>query len=404
MGYLLGVVGKPNVGKSTYFSAATLANAQIANYPFTTIKPNKGIGYARIDCVCKEFKVKDQAANSICVDGIRLIPIEIIDCAGLVPGAWQGKGLGNQFLDEIRAADVLIHIVDASGSTDIEGKICEPGDHDPIEDIKFLENEIEMWLFKIIKKSWDKISRTSEGDEKNLINELTNLLSGLSIKKNNIIEALNKVKIDRNRPKSWTDDELFTIVRIIRKISKPILVVANKMDIPTAEDNFKRILAAGYETIPCCAEAELALRKAAKKEFIKYIPGDGDFKLINPDILSEDQRKALMKIKQEILEKLGSTGVQKSLNFAFFGYLKMLAVYPVVNIDKLTDHKGRILPDVYLVKEGITVKEFAHSIHTELGKSFIYALDARRKIRLSEDYILKNDDIISIVSAGGRGA
>jgi ribosome-binding ATPase YchF (GTP1/OBG family) len=404
MGYLLGVVGKPNVGKSTYFSAATLAHAQIANYPFTTIKPNKGIGYARVNCVCKEFEVKDQAANSICVDGIRLIPVEMIDCAGLVPGAWQGKGLGNQFLDEIRAADVLIHIVDASGSTDIEGKICEPGDHDPIEDIKFLENEIEMWLFRIIKKSWDKISRASEGDEKLLINELANLLSGLSIKKNSIIEALDKVKIDRNRPKSWTDDDLLKIMRILRKISKPILIVANKMDIHTADDNFKRMLAAGYETIPCCAEAELALRKAGKKKFIKYIPGDSDFRLVNPDILSEDQRKALMKIKHDILEKFESTGVQKSLNFAFFGYLKMLAIYPVVNIDKLTDHKGRILPDVYLVKDGMTVKEFAHSIHTELGKGFIYALDARRKIRLSEDYILKNDDVISIVSAGGRGA
>lgn len=403
MGYLLGIVGKPNVGKSTYFSAATLAHAQIANYPFTTIKPNRGIGYARVNCVCKEFEVKDQAVNSICMDGTRLIPVEIIDCAGLVPGAWQGKGLGNQFLDEIRAADVLIHIVDASGSTDIEGKICEPGDHDPIEDIKFLKNEIEMWLFRIIKKNWDKISRASEGDEKNLINELVNLLSGLSIKKNSIVEALSKVTIDRSRPKSWTDDDLLEVVKILRKISKPILIVANKMDAPKARDNYERLLSAGYKAIPCCAEAELALRRAAKKEFINYVPGDVDFKLVNQDMLSEDQKKALMKIKYDILEKIGPTGVQKSINFAFFDHLKMLAVYPVVHVDKLTDHKGRILPDVYLVKDGTTVKEFAHLIHSELGKSFIYALDARKKIRLGEDYVLRDNDVISIVSAGGRG-
>jgi ribosome-binding ATPase YchF (GTP1/OBG family) len=402
MGYLLGIVGKPNVGKSTYFSAATLAHAQIANYPFTTIKPNKGVGYARIDCVCKEFGIKDQTVNSICIDGIRLIPVEIIDCAGLVPGAWQGKGLGNQFLDEIRTADVLVHIIDTSGSTDIEGKICDPGDHDPIEDINFLENEIEMWFFRIIKKNWDKISRTAEGNKKKLINELVSLLSGLSIKRNNIIETLDKVNIDQNRPKSWTDDNLLDLVRILRKISKPILIIANKMDAPKAEENFKRLRSEGYEAIPCCAEAELALRRASKKELIKYIPGDSDYKLANPNMLSTEQKKALLKIKFEILEKFGSTGVQKSINYAFFDYLKMLAIYPVVHVDKLTDHKGRILPDVYLVKNGTTVKEFAHIIHSELGEGFIYALDARKKIRLSDDYALKSNDIISIVSASGR--
>src|SRR5512136_861373 len=150
MGYMVGVVGKANVGKSTFFSAATLVSVPIANYPFTTIKPNRGVGYVRKPCVCKEFGVKDQPANSACVDGVRLIPVEMIDVAGLVPGAWSGKGLGNQFLDEIRTADALIHVVDAAGATDSEGKVCTPGTRDPIDDVKFLEEEIDMWLLQII--------------------------------------------------------------------------------------------------------------------------------------------------------------------------------------------------------------------------------------------------------------
>ena len=112
---IVGVVGKPNVGKSTFFSAATLAHVAIANYPFTTIKPNRGMGYVRTPCVCQEFNVTDTPGNSTCINRIRLVPVELVDCAGLVPGAWQGRGLGNQFLDEIRQADALIHIVDAVG-------------------------------------------------------------------------------------------------------------------------------------------------------------------------------------------------------------------------------------------------------------------------------------------------
>ncbi len=404
MGHLLGIVGKPNVGKSTFFSAATLVQAQIANYPFTTIKPNKGVGYVVLNCVCKEFGVEDQPNNSICMDGKRLVPVEMIDCAGLVPGAWEGKGLGNQFLDEIRRADVLIHIVDTSGSTDIEGKVCKPGDHDPIEDITFLEKEIEMWMFRIIKKDWEKIAKSSEGNEKKLVDELVNLLSGLGIERNSIIEALKNVKIDLNKPKSWNHEDLLKVVQNLRNLSKPILIVANKMDVPEAEENLKKIHEAGYEAIPCCAEAELALRRASKKGLINYFPGDSDFKILSPGTLSLEQKNALSKIKKEVLEKFGTSGVQRSINFAFFDYLKMIAIYPVVDVNELSDHNRRVLPDVYLVKEGTTAKEFAYMIHTELGKSFIYAVDARKKMRVSEDHSLRKNDVISIISSEGRSA
>ncbi|MEM1990997.1 MAG: GTPase, partial [Candidatus Bathyarchaeia archaeon] len=177
---MVGIVGKPNVGKSTFFSAATLATVDIASYPFTTIKPNKGIGYFRTQCVCKELNVKDNPVNSVCVDGVRLIPVELIDCAGLVPDAWQGRGLGNQFLDEIRKADALIHVVDASGSTDIEGRLVKPGMHDPLEDVKFLERELTMWFAQIMKRDWPRIARTVESGAADLSSLLEERLSGLA--------------------------------------------------------------------------------------------------------------------------------------------------------------------------------------------------------------------------------
>ncbi|MEM4201360.1 MAG: GTPase, partial [Nitrososphaerales archaeon] len=113
---LVGIVGKPNTGKSTFFNAATLMNVPMANYPFTTIQPNYGVAYLRKDCVCKRLNVKDNPVNSVCVNGVRLIPVKLVDVAGLVPGASQGRGLGNKFLDDLRQADALIHVVDASGS------------------------------------------------------------------------------------------------------------------------------------------------------------------------------------------------------------------------------------------------------------------------------------------------
>ena len=404
MGYLIGIVGKPNVGKSTFFTAATLAQAQIANYPFTTIEPNKGVGYVKTNCVCKEFNVKDNPMNSICVNGTRLVPVGIVDCAGLVPGAWEGKGLGNKFLDEIRMADVLIHIIDASGATDIEGKVCKPGDHDPIEDIKFLENEIDMWIFRIINKDWNKIIKRIEVSDRNIIDDLEEILSGLAIKRSSLIDALKKAKLDPKEIKFFNDEQLLSFIQKLRKFAKPILIVANKMDVPEAENNLKRLREKGYHVISCCAEAELALRRASKSGIIKYVAGESDFEIFDPKGLTENQGVALARIRDEILKKFGSTGVQDSINTAYFDLLNMLVVYPVVDVDKLADHKGKILPDVYLVKQGTNSKKFAYMIHTDLGKSFIYAIDARKKMRIGEDYILRNNDVISIVSGERRGA
>ncbi|RLI09706.1 redox-regulated ATPase YchF, partial [Candidatus Bathyarchaeota archaeon] len=327
----------------------------------------------------------------------------LIDCAGLVPDAWRGRGLGNQFLDEIRKADALIHIVDASGSTDLEGRPCKPGEHDPVEDVRFLEREITMWMVQIIKRDWRKISRRVEMGVEKLVPALEKRLSGLAIKRSHVLEALRETGLDASRPGSWSDDELYSFVDRLRRISKPMLIAANKMDIPTAEENLERLKETGYLVVPCCAEAELALRRAAEKGLIKYLPGDPDFEVPDPSKLRPEQARALEVIRERILAKYGSTGVQQAINAAYFELLGAITVYPVEDPEKLCDHQGRVLPDAYVVPRGTTARQLAYMIHTELGESFIYAIDARTKRRLGEDYVLKDGDVISIVSAKKRG-
>jgi ribosome-binding ATPase YchF (GTP1/OBG family) len=399
---LVGIVGKPNVGKSTFFSSATLVSVEIANYPFTTIKPNRGVAYLRAPCVCKEFNVTDNPVNSLCLDGIRLVPVDLIDCAGLVPDAWRGRGLGNQFLDEIRKADALIHIVDAAGATDIEGRIVKPGTHDPVEDVRFLEKEITMWLAQILKRDWPRLARAVEARRRELATALEERLSGLAIRRTHVLEAMKKRDLNPDKPASWSDEDFTNFVDTLRASSKPMLIAANKIDLPKAEDNFQRLNDLGYTVIPCSAEAELALRRAAEKDMIDYKPGDCNFNILTPQKMSEAQARALSLIREKILHRFGNTGVQEAINAAFFRLLNAIVVYTVEDVDKLTDHYGRVLPDARIVPYGTTARELAYRIHTDLGETFIHAVEVRDRRRLGENYILKNRDVISIVSAKRR--
>lgn len=399
---LLGIIGKPNTGKSTFFSASTLAPVDIANFPFTTIKPNRGVGYVRTSCVHEEFQVKDNPKNSMCIQGVRLIPVELIDVAGIVPGAWEGRGLGNQFLDEIRRADALIHVVDASGGTDCEGRQCKPGEHDPLEDVKFLENEITLWMASIVKKDWAKLSRSAEAESKDLYTMLEDRLSGLGIKRSHIFDATRKTTLNPDKPTNWSEEDLLRFVNELRLISKPMVIVANKMDLPSAKVNIERLRKLDYTVIPCSSEAELVLRRAAEKQLIDYKPGDVNFRIIRPEKLSNDQIKALHTVRDKVLLENGSTGVQEAINWVYFKLLNMISVYPVEDVEHLSDHNGRVLPDVYLIPHGTTARQLAYLIHTDLGEGFIYALDARDRKRIGENAILKDRDVISIVSAKKR--
>ena len=400
---LAGIVGKANVGKSTMFSAMTLAPIEIANYPFTTIKPNRGVSYLRIECVCRKLGVKDNPKNSKCVNGVRLIPIEVIDCPGIIRGAHEGRGLGLQFLDEIRQASALIVVADAAGATDPDGNPVDPGTGDPVEDGKLVEEEFDYWLEGLLASDWPRISRIVENRVGELEEELEKKLSGLQIGGDVVRDVVHDLGLDPARPSKWGRERLHEFASELRKRSKPIIVAANKIDIPGAEKGIERLKQAGYMTVPVSAEAERILRLAADKGLIRYLPGDSDFEVADGSKLTPAQKRALEMIRENVLAKWGSTGVQEVVNKAYFDLLNYIPVYPVEDPEKLTDHDGNVLPDVYVLPKGSTPRDLAYKIHSELGKTFLYAVDARRKIRLGEDYKLKWGDVISIVAAGKRG-
>jgi ribosome-binding ATPase YchF (GTP1/OBG family) len=392
----IGVVGKPNVGKSTFFSAATLAPAEIASYPFTTIEPNKGIAYVKTECPHVELETKCDPRNAPCENGTRLIPIELLDVAGLVPDAHEGRGLGNKFLDDLRQASALIHIVDASGSTDIEGNPCAVSDHDPIEDVEFLEIEVSHWIKKIISKDWEKIARMSQYEGKNLEKLLYDKMTGLGISEVQIKTALMDSKLS-DQTVDWTDDELLTLARNLQIRGKPMILAANKSDIAPKENVEKLQDLESYITIPTSAEFELALRRAANADLVEYEIGSETFTIPDPAKLNEAQLQGMNHIK-EVLPKLGTTGVQKCIEKAAFDLLDLIIVFPVEDENKYCDKDGNVLPDAYLVPKGSTAKDLAYKVHTDLGDNFIRAINARTKRVVGADYELENDDVITIVS------
>lgn len=391
---LIGLCGKPSSGKSTFFTAATSVSVERSPRPFTTIKPNHAVGYVEVECVDKEFGVQCNPRTGYCINGRRFVPVELLDVAGLVPGAHEGKGLGNKFLDDLRQADVLIHIVDASGSTNENGEKVAIGSYDPANDIRFLENELNYWIKGIMDNNWVRLVKDSkkEGNEKVLFDQFT----GLGINSSAVSRTLNELNLKEKPLDQWTEEEKFAFAKKMREIGKPMIIVANKCDLPGAYENYERLVKQfpEYLIIPASAEAEIALKNAAKNGFIKYIPGDSDFEIIAP---LDDQQKKAMEFLRAYVKKAKGTGVQRALNAAVFDFLHYIAVFPG-GVNKLADSKGNILPDCFLMKPGSTALDFARTIHSDLAKGFVKAIDVRTKRALGADYVLKHRDIIEIMS------
>lgn len=388
------MVGKPNVGKSTFFSAATRTDVEMASYPFTTIDANRGVGYVRSVCPHQEFDVDCDPNNAPCMDGTRLIPIRIIDVAGLVPDAHSGKGLGNKFLDDLRQASTLVHIVDASGLTDFQGEPCERGEHDPREDIEFLATEIDHWLKGILEENWSKVSRRLEVSGGKVEHAIYDQLSGLGVSEKKVISAIRKIELPDN-PRDWEGEEFLRLARSLRKTTKPMTIAANKADI-ASEDMIKELDNSAHDVVPTSAEYELALRKAAESDIVEYIPGASSFDVIDDDI-TEQQKDALDSISA-YMEENGGLGVQETLEKAVYDLLDMIVVYPVENEHSFTDKEGRVLPDAYLLPKGSTSEDLAYTVHSDIGEAFVRAIDARTDRVIGREHELEDGDVIKIVT------
>ena len=401
--FSVGIVGKPSCGKTSFTNAACMTDFKVGSYPFTTINANVGVTHVRTRCACRDFDVEDNPQNSICIDGIRLVPIKLIDVAGLVPGAHEGRGMGNKFLDDLRQADVLIHIVDASGALDAEGQEIGTGSYDPIDDVKFLEDEITQWMMGIVTKDWRRISGRVKSEGAKLDELLLEKLSGLKINRGHILKAIRNEELKPETADKWTEEDIWKFVHELQRTAKPIIIAANKIDRPGAEENYNKLKQEFPDTmvVPVSALAERVLKDLDKRGIIKYIPGNDDFEFLKKDELKDTEISQLEKIRESILKKYGGTGVQKILNYAVFDFLKLITAYPVHDVASLSDANGNVLPDVFLIPEGTTAREFAGYIHTDLMESFIHAIDARTNMRISEKHELKDRDVIKIVSAKG---
>ena len=394
----IGLLGKANVGKSTFFSAATETPVPTGNFPFTTIEPNIGVAYVQSDCACKHFEISHE--NPLCVNKTRFIPVKLIDVAGLVPGAHEGKGLGNQFLDDARQAEVLIHVVDIAGTTDLQGQPVPIGSHDPLEDVEFVQNEFDQWFVNILQREWDKITREIDQKRAKLTDGIAKRFTGLGIKDYQVQDVLQKLNLISKNPKEWVDSDIQTFVKELRKNTKPIIIAANKADLCKDLDIIKKI--SDTHVVPCSAETELLLRKASKGGLVNYSPGDANFSISENKEILPQQKKALDVVKS-VFSKIHSTGVQKILNTAVFDSLKFIVVFPVEDETKLTNKDGDVLPDAKLLSENSTAKDLAGLIHADIAKGFLHAIDCKTKQRIGGDHKLKNGDVIKIVSTLSRG-
>ncbi|WP_158057524.1 redox-regulated ATPase YchF [Halorussus halophilus] len=387
----IALAGKPNAGKSTFYKAATMADVDVANYPFTTIDANRGVTHARTECPCLERD--ERCGDENCHDGKRYVPIELLDVAGLVPGAHEGRGLGNQFLDELTNADAIVNVVDASGGTNEEGEPVEVGSYDPVEEVDFIEEEMDQWLTSIVERNWESVERKSRSPDFDIDEALTDMLTGFGATEYDVAASLRELDYPSD-PREWTDDHQVALARDIRQRTKPIILVANKADV-APQENIERLKETGKPVIPATAEGELALRQAENAGAIDYDPGDDDFEILGE--LSDEQEAGLNKIR-EVMQDWSGTGVQDALDYAVYDLLDQITAYPVQNESKWTDAKGNVLPDAFLLPTGSTPKDLAYAVHSDIGDGYLHAVDAKSKRDISDDYELEEGDVIKIVS------
>lgn len=411
----VGILGKANVGKSTFFSAATETDVPTGNFPFTTVKPNVGVAHVRAPCPCKGLGIPDHDHPS-CSAGTRLIPVRLVDVAGLVPGAHEGKGLGNQFLDDARQAAALVHVVDAAGTTDLQGQPVPAGTHDPAEDVVFVEAEFDMWIAGILRREWPKLTRETDQKAAGATEAIARRLSGLGVGEAEVKDVVASEGLAGKRPAEWSDDDLSGFASALRRRTRPIVIAANKADLCADAEAVARRLAGageggsggggesgGRRVVPCSAEADLLLRRAARAGAIRYAPGSASFEPAGEGPVSEAQKRALALVSDTVLARLGTTGVQEALEEAVFGLLGMIVAYPVEDEGRYCRRDGTVLPEALLLPPGSTAKDLAAAVHADLAGSFLHAIDCRKRQRIGAGHELADGDVVKVVSTAARG-
>ncbi len=388
------LAGKPNAGKSTFFSAATAADVDIANYPFTTIDPNRGVSYVRTRCPCLDRE--ERCGNEHCRDGNRYVPVELLDVAGLVPEAHTGRGLGNQFLDALSDADVIITVVDAAGATDEEGEPVEPGTSDPREEVGFVESELDHWIASILERNWETVTRQSRSPEFNLEEALLDVLTGVGAGPGDLARAFREATYPDD-PRAWEDDDRLRLATAVRERIKPVVVAANKVDI-APDDSIEGLLELDQPVIPATADGEQALRRGDEAGVIEYAPGDESFEIVGE--ATDEQREGLERIA-EVMERWGGTGIQAALDTAVYDVLERITVYPVENETRWTDGDGNVLPDAFLLEADATPHDLGYAVHSDIGDGYLHAVDGRTNRRIGEDHELSEGDVVKIVSTAG---
>ncbi|MFY4813032.1 redox-regulated ATPase YchF [Haloarcula sp. AONF1] len=393
MSYKIGLVGKPSVGKSTFFNAATMNDVPEGAYPFTTIDPSMGEAYVRVDCAAPEFDHTCTPNHGYCTEGVRFVPTKLVDVAGLVPGAHEGKGLGNQFLTDLNEADVLVHVVDFTGETDLEGEPTE--DHDPREDIDFLEDELDMWYLDILEKGIERYRSGYHGEDKAIEDDLAEQMSAFKINADEIKQVVLALDLELD-PDAWDDEDREALAREIRIRTKPMLIAANKMDTPEAQANWEPITEdPEYEHltfVPVSAHAEKALKNGNEQGVLDYRPGDEGF-TVTAD-LPEEKAAGLEQIRDFVTE-FGGTGVQQALETALFEELGAIAVFPGA---RKPQEDGTFLQDCFVLPDGSTAEDFAYFLHTDIGEGFLHAHDVRTERQIGADTELDHRDVVEITT------